>query len=71
MTLDIGAQYSPEVRMKPGDVIFGNMTMTGKGSWFIDSVNQATGQHTSLTASGSIFGGRLDVQVCSSARGCM
>lgn len=62
VTLDIGAQASSEVRVQPGDVIFGNMTMIGKGAWYIDSVSQATGKHTSLTASGGIFGGRLDVQ---------
>jgi hypothetical protein len=42
--------------------VFGNMTMTGKGEWFIDSVNTRTGEQTSLTAKGVEFGGRLDVQ---------
>lgn len=33
VTLDIGAQASIELRVKPGDVIFGNMTRVGKGMY--------------------------------------
>jgi hypothetical protein len=60
VTLDAGAFASNEVLLKPGDVIFGNMTKTGPGQWFIDSVNTANGKHTSVTAKG--LGPRLDSQ---------
>lgn len=60
VTLDMGAAASDEVQLKAGDVIFGNMTQTGKSAWFIDSVSTNTGKHTSLTAKG--LGARLDAQ---------
>jgi len=49
VTLDIGAIASSEIMFKTGDTCFGNMTKTGPTSWFIDSVNVRTGQHTHIS----------------------
>lgn len=61
VTLDVGAMATTEVALNPGDGVFGNMTRTGAGRWFIDSVNTRTGQHTGLTTPRSIVD-RLRVQ---------
>jgi hypothetical protein len=60
VTLDMGAAYSPELALEPGDAIFGNMTKTGASAWYIDSVNMRTGESTHITASG--LGPRLKNQ---------
>ncbi len=49
VTLDDGAVFSPERRVAPGDVIFGNMTKTGPQTWFIDSAVVGSSVNTALT----------------------
>jgi hypothetical protein len=57
VTLDVGALYSNEIVVQPGDAIFGNMTrLSGGSAWFIDSVVQSTGKHTSIKATASQMG---------------
>jgi len=57
VTLDVGALYSNEIVVQPGDAIFGNMTrLSGGSAWFIDSVVQSTGKHTSIKATANQMG---------------
>jgi len=60
VTLDKGASASTEVQMQPGQVVFGNMTQIGTQSWYINSVNTANNQQTSIIAQG--LGTRLALQ---------
>eukprot|EP00043_Microstomoeca_roanoka_P007863 m.76001 g.76001 ORF g.76001 m.76001 type:complete len:312 (+) comp14010_c1_seq1:52-987(+) len=53
VTLEAGAVASDEVRVTPGDVIFGNMTRLGADKWLVNSVNMRTGESTSITPSHS------------------
>lgn len=49
VTLDIGAIASNEISFAVNSTVFGNMTRTGPTSYFVDSVNPATKQHTHIT----------------------
>lgn len=53
-----GTFVSPEVPLQEGDVVFGNMTRTGSQTFFCDSVNTRTQQHTHI----SVTHDRLKVQ---------
>lgn len=47
VTTDIGTVATEEIALTPGDVILGNMTMTGPNTWYVDSV--VKGKHTHVT----------------------
>ena len=54
VTLNSGVLVTPEISCQPGDVIYGNMTMTKSGmfsgTWFIGGTNWRTGQTAGLSA---------------------
>jgi len=43
------AIWSDLITVNSGDVIFGNMTMTGPATWYINSLDTTTGQNTDMT----------------------
>eukprot|EP00048_Salpingoeca_helianthica_P014949 m.224364 g.224364 ORF g.224364 m.224364 type:complete len:318 (-) comp16454_c0_seq1:115-1068(-) len=50
VTIDSGASASDELRVQPGDTIFGNMTRVGPTTWFVGSTSVSSGKTTSLNA---------------------
>ena len=48
MTVDAGAVYSKELKVSPGDNIYGTMESTGPTTWVINSVIPS-GENTTIT----------------------
>lgn len=51
MTVNSGAYFSTEIKVQPGDNIFGNMTRLGPEQWLVNSVSSKTGQQTLIKPS--------------------
>jgi len=49
VTLDVGTVHSAEVRLSPGDNVFGSMQRTGDTAWFIESLDTTTGKSTNIS----------------------
>jgi len=55
VTVRDGVQVTKELKLDVGDVVFGNMTMTGNDTWFIGSTSTKTGQSVSLSATHEVL----------------
>jgi len=73
VTINSGVQVTKELPLNVGDVVFGNMTMTGPDTWFVDSVQSSTGKSVSIFATHKVLASQpwaYTTVECYGCKGC-